>query len=165
MIGNDIVDLSLARIQSNWQRKGFLQKLFTPDEQQAILNHPEPGLMVWILWTMKEAAYKIYNRQTLDKGFFPHLLECEISTNTTILSGKVCCKGREYLTSTVIDGDFIHTLAVTQPKDLQHIYEISSEKVEKDSYGFPFVYKKGIRIPVSKSHHGRFEKVVQLSVY
>ena len=25
MIGNDIVDLSLAAIQSNWQRRGFLE--------------------------------------------------------------------------------------------------------------------------------------------
>ena len=29
MIGNDIVDLSLAAIQSNWQRRGFLEKQFT----------------------------------------------------------------------------------------------------------------------------------------
>ena len=164
MIGNDIVDLSLARVQSNWQRKGFLQKLFTADEQETILNHPEPELMVWVLWSMKEAAYKVYNRQTLDKGFFPHLLQCNISSNTTTFSGKVCCKGKKYITSTVIDGDFIHTLAVTQLKDLQHIYEISSEKVEKDSYGFPFVCENGIRIPVSKSQHGSFEKVVRLSV-
>lgn len=165
MIGNDIVDLSLARIQSNWQRKGFLQKLFTADEQQAILNHPDPELMVWVLWSMKEAAYKVYNRQTLDKGFFPHLLECKISSTTATLSGNVCCKGSAYSTLTFINEDFIHTLAVTQPKDLKYIYEISSEKVEKDSNGLPFVCENGIRIPVSKSHHGRFEKVVRLSVY
>ena len=28
MIGNDIVDLVQARFQSNWKRKGFVQKLF-----------------------------------------------------------------------------------------------------------------------------------------
>ena len=26
MIGNDIIDLSLAKIQSNWQRSGFFGK-------------------------------------------------------------------------------------------------------------------------------------------
>ncbi|WP_332368793.1 hypothetical protein [Spirosoma telluris] len=29
MIGNDIVDLTQAKQESNWQRKGFLHKLFT----------------------------------------------------------------------------------------------------------------------------------------
>ena len=37
-IGNDIVDLSLAKIQSNWQRKGFLEKQFTQKEQIEILK-------------------------------------------------------------------------------------------------------------------------------
>ena len=33
MIGNDIVDLNLAKTQSNWQRKGFLERQFTKKEQ------------------------------------------------------------------------------------------------------------------------------------
>ena len=32
MIGNDVVDLQLAKTQSNWQRKGFLEKQFTEFE-------------------------------------------------------------------------------------------------------------------------------------
>ena len=38
MIGNDIIDLSLAAIQSNWQRAGFLEKQFTKKEREYILN-------------------------------------------------------------------------------------------------------------------------------
>ena len=38
MIGNDIVDLKLAKNQSNWQRKGFLEKQFTEEEQKTILT-------------------------------------------------------------------------------------------------------------------------------
>jgi hypothetical protein len=33
MIGNDVVDLALAQKESNWKRKGFLNKLFTSVEQ------------------------------------------------------------------------------------------------------------------------------------
>ena len=33
MIGNDIVDLALAQKESNWKRKGFLDKIFTLQEQ------------------------------------------------------------------------------------------------------------------------------------
>ena len=38
MIGNDIVDLALAQKESNWKRKGFLNKIFTEKEQLLILN-------------------------------------------------------------------------------------------------------------------------------
>ena len=37
-IGNDIVDLNLAKTESNWQRKGFLEKQFTQKEQEEILT-------------------------------------------------------------------------------------------------------------------------------
>ena len=76
MIGNDIVDLALAKKESNWQRNRFLDKIFTKNEQQIILNDANPEIMVWNLWSRKEAAYKIYNRETGIRGFFPLQLEC-----------------------------------------------------------------------------------------
>jgi phosphopantetheinyl transferase (holo-ACP synthase) len=33
VIGNDIVDLALARKESNWKRPGYLNKIFTTKEQ------------------------------------------------------------------------------------------------------------------------------------
>ena len=42
MIGNDIVDLQLAKKQSNWQRKGFLDKQFTVSEQEEIARSKNP---------------------------------------------------------------------------------------------------------------------------
>ena len=76
MIGNDIIDLALALKESNWKRKGFLDKIFTKNEQLLILNTQNPEVMVWNLWSRKEAAYKIYNRQTGIRGYFPLQLEC-----------------------------------------------------------------------------------------
>ena len=38
MIGNDIIDLSAAKLESNWQRRGFLEKQFTKNEQRQILS-------------------------------------------------------------------------------------------------------------------------------
>jgi hypothetical protein len=32
VIGNDIVDLALARKESNWKRPGYLNKIFTTKE-------------------------------------------------------------------------------------------------------------------------------------
>ncbi|MHA7057438.1 4'-phosphopantetheinyl transferase superfamily protein [Aquimarina sp. M1] len=62
MIGNDIIDLKLAAVQSNWQRKGWLNKVFTASEQQRIWYAKNPGQMVWKLWSMKEATYKAHQR-------------------------------------------------------------------------------------------------------
>ncbi len=46
MIGNDIVDLVQARFQSNWKRKGFVQKIFTQKEQELIFSSKNPENMV-----------------------------------------------------------------------------------------------------------------------
>jgi phosphopantetheinyl transferase (holo-ACP synthase) len=58
MIGNDVVDLVLAR-KKVWRRTGYLQKIFTESEQLLIENSSNPHVLVWKLWSMKEAAYKI----------------------------------------------------------------------------------------------------------
>ncbi len=71
MIGNDIVDLALASLQSNWRRAGYLNKLFTQKEQDYILQAPNPDVMVWTLWTMKEAVYKIIIQQNGQRGYYP----------------------------------------------------------------------------------------------
>ena len=42
MVGNDIVDLKRAALESNWQRKGFLNKVFTPSEKQYIQDAENP---------------------------------------------------------------------------------------------------------------------------
>ena len=63
MIGNDIVDLHYAKHQSNWQRRGFLDKLFTESEQVFIRNANDSEKVVWLFWSMKESAYKIIARQ------------------------------------------------------------------------------------------------------
>ena len=38
MIGNDLVDLKVASVESNWKRPRFLDKVFTIEEQQLIMN-------------------------------------------------------------------------------------------------------------------------------
>ncbi|MFT4791790.1 MAG: phosphopantetheinyl transferase (holo-ACP synthase), partial [Arcticibacterium sp.] len=58
MIGNDVVDLKVAALESNWMRLGFLDKVFSEEEQEVILNSENKSQMVWLFWSMKEAAYK-----------------------------------------------------------------------------------------------------------
>ena len=75
MIGNDIVDLALAKKESNWKRNRFLDKIFTQKEQLLIANAINPEIMIWNLWTRKEAAYKIVKAASItvatSAGFNP----------------------------------------------------------------------------------------------
>jgi phosphopantetheinyl transferase (holo-ACP synthase) len=162
VIGNDIVDLVLARKESNWKRRGFLDKIFTPKEQLLINNSENPELMVWNLWSRKESAYKIYNRQTGIRAYIPIQLEC-VYENAT--SGSVLCNGNTYYTQTKISNDCINTVAVTDTSNFKKIFPVNSDlKIRKEN-GKPFIIDNcGLIITaVSVSHHGRFRECITLT--
>ncbi|MGE6353376.1 4'-phosphopantetheinyl transferase family protein [Flavobacterium sp. NPDC079362] len=166
MIGNDVIDILQSRKESNWQRKGLAQKLFTIDEQLLITHDPEPEMMLWILWSMKEAAYKIYNRQTKIREYIPKKLACTIgSKEPNYCTGKVICEQNIYYTKTIITPDVLHSIAVTCPDNLNNVIEIVRKDIVKDSNGIPYLSHSTSNIlqDVSISHHGRYEKVVTLS--
>lgn len=148
MIGNDIVDLVQADKDSNWQRKGFLDKLFTTEEQFLISSDIQAPLMVWLLWSMKEAAYKINSRQSKLRLFAPIKLICN---NLIVLNdkatGQVFYEEQVYFTTTEIHGhDYVHTLA-------------SDQKPELDEARISIMnFQTGYRAtnPDSVSHHGRY---------
>jgi phosphopantetheinyl transferase (holo-ACP synthase) len=165
VIGNDVVDIVQSRVESNWQRPGFLQKIFTPEEQQLILNVPEPEIMVWLLWSMKEAAYKIYNRQTAIRKFMPRDLQCIINLNEHhYYTEQVVCFENIYYTKSTLKQGNIHTVAVTCLQDLDNVIEIENKGILKDRYGIPYLLTdfENSAQSVSISHHGSLEKVVTL---
>lgn len=161
MIGNDIVDLKLAQIQSNWKRKGYLDKIFTKNEQLFILNSENPDVMVWNLWSRKEASYKIYNRITGNRIYNPIQFECFDSEHSI---GTVKNNGVFYFTKTEINSLFVHTISVLNLDDFKSVtYENRNSKIIKIN-GIPFLKNndKKMPIPISISNHGKFEKIVSL---
>jgi len=110
MIGNDVVDLDLAARQSNWRRKGYLDKIFTPDEQHYILQAPNPDTVVWTLWTRKEAVYKIIRQQNGIRGFYP----LRIATKD-FEKGTVRFDYQLFYTQTEVTATSIHTIALLTP--------------------------------------------------
>lgn len=164
MIGNDVVDLIQSRQESNWQRKGFIEKLFTAEEQLLIKHDSDPEIVVWLLWSMKEAAYKIYNRQTKLREYIPKKLICKLlSNNDNCITGQVTCDENVYYTRTTIQTDTIHTIAVGFLQDLNNVVEIENTGIIKDQYGIPYLNNVSYSLKdVSISHHGRFEKVVTI---
>lgn len=161
MIGNDIVDLVLAQQESNWKRKGFLDKIFTTKEQLLIANALQPEIMVWDLWSRKEAAYKIYNRQTGFRGYIPLQLECNYKDSS---SGAVFCNGHIFFTKTQICNELIYTIAVTENKLFEQIYELDAETKISKINGIPYRIDEITKTekPVSITHHGRFSQSISL---
>jgi len=154
MIGNDLVDLQQAEKDSNWKRKGFMEKIFTRSEQFLINSATKPAQMVWLLWSMKEAAYKIHTRDTKMRSFAPASIHCaNLVLHETEASGLVSYDKEHYHTQTAINSNFIHTLAVRKREQLQQF------KVLIESYN-PLSSAYRQRNPSSVSHHGRYLALV-----
>jgi phosphopantetheinyl transferase (holo-ACP synthase) len=165
MIGNDIVDLELAENESNWKRKGFLNKIFSKNEQLQILNAEKPAVMVWNLWSRKEAAYKIHNRKTHIRGYFPLQLECsDINKIDEIIWGKVTISDVIYYTKTEIHPQYINTIAVEKIEDFDNIMVLKNKIGIYKINDIPFYSEtdSSVSKPVSMSHHGRFEQIISL---
>ena len=156
MIGNDIVDLALASLQSNWRRAGYLDKLFTQKEQDYILQAPNPDVMVWTLWTMKEAVYKIIIQQNGQRGYYP----LRIAT-TDLDSGIMRFENQVYFTQTKVTSDCIHTVALTTTL-FDNVKELTKPCEVIKIGEVPYALLNTTKQPISKSHHGRFVKVVTL---
>ncbi|MEJ6792331.1 MAG: 4'-phosphopantetheinyl transferase superfamily protein [Lacinutrix sp.] len=179
MIGNDIVDLKQAAKDSNWKRSRFLDKVFTQKEQQVIFSAENQHQMVWLFWSMKEAAYKV-NMQQFGKRFFnPKRIQCELFPKN---KGQVVIDRNKYFTNSTITEDFIHSIATLGCKDEVKSEWFKSEKldyksqsskvkkelitflktkflkVRKNNIGIPRLFKKEkeLNLSFSLTHHGYY---------
>jgi phosphopantetheinyl transferase (holo-ACP synthase) len=174
MIGNDIIDLSQAQAESNWQRKGWVNKVFTKQEQKLIALSIEKELMVWLMWSMKEAAYKVYHREHKEMFYAPQKFSCcNISIKANMVKGYVHFGQNIYDTSSIISSDYIHTIAIAHNNlsdTIVYIEDKTNPAVKcsqaynlfKDNHGIPYSkdHHNGQIRNASKSHHGRFEAIV-----
>ena len=185
MRGNDLVDIRLAAKESNWKRKGFLEKLFTQEEKEIIIQSDDPQRMVWAFWSMKEAAYKIHTQLFGGRFFAPLKFSCALEASG---DGKVMIGQAVYQTRTNFTKDYIYSVATAldnksssqlnqcfilevSEDQSQYIYSVmikeyakltsKSEEfitIIKDNNGIPFLEdkKENRQIPVSITHHGRY---------
>lgn len=156
MIGNDIVDLELAAVESNWKRKGFLEKIFTTHERFLIQSAKDAEIMVWLLWTMKEAAYKAATDKSKIKLFVPCSLDCNnLILHEDTATGNVIYEGAAYYCGSSLTTTYIHTISAAQPDVLSQVkLEISDYNKSDSSYRDSN--------PASVSHHGRYLALIYL---
>lgn len=160
MIGNDVVDIKLASLHSNWQRKGYLDKIFTDLEQHFISNSRDQNKQVWQFWSRKEAVYKVLIQQGFKKGYYPKKIEC-LDTNS--IGGIVVFKNNTYYTKSLSSIDYVHSIAVLNESNLNQIKKIKWSNCCIKIDGIPFLKSNANLLNISKSHHGRFEEVVSLN--
>jgi phosphopantetheinyl transferase (holo-ACP synthase) len=176
LIGNDIIDLNLAERESDWQREGFLQKQFTKKEQAFIHNAENSFEMVWLFWSMKESAYKIWAQLHEERIFAPLKFECELTSED---EGIVSSQDQKVYTSSILDGYYIFTIASLKKetkvyseigppygiedrvkKKLQEETGILTSEIEqeKSKNGAPNYYHKNEVLikSCSISHHGNY---------
>lgn len=160
MIGNDVVDLTLAKTQSNWKRKGYLDKIFTNSEIEFIVNSEFPDETVWKLWSRKEAVYKIIIQSGGERGYYPKKIEC---LDSHFENGIVMFENNKYFTKSIINNALLHSIAVENKADFDKIIEISNSYNLIKTNGIPFYFINEKRFSATKSHHGKFEKILYLS--
>lgn len=177
MIGNDIVDLNLARHQSNWERYGYLQKLFTEDEQKFIINSNNQELNVWLFWSMKEAVYKAVQRKyKLERFYNPKQFVCsQVQLTSGKAKGEVFFQNEIFKTTSELFPDKV--LSYTANTEFSHFSEeknarflllqkvserflipLDSLNITKTGQGIPLITYHGdnLQIPFSLSHHGNY---------
>lgn len=71
LLGNDVIDLQFARPLEKSRDSRFVDRVFTPLERDCIRASFDPEWTLWILWSAKEAAFKI-TRKLNPQAVFAH---------------------------------------------------------------------------------------------
>jgi phosphopantetheinyl transferase (holo-ACP synthase) len=180
MVGNDIVDLREANKTPNWQHPRFLSKLFTELEQDLINNSDNPFVRIWRLWSMKEAAYKLFTQNNTGRFFNPKGFECALeNTFGTVKFKNFKCFVESKVTSNFIISEAkaiqenfkskIVSLSSNSPKlqskELkQNLFEHMANTINSNAklqltytrFGVPLLEVEGELHHISLTHHGRF---------
>ncbi|CAL66578.1 4'-phosphopantetheinyl transferase superfamily protein [Christiangramia forsetii] len=177
MIGNDIIDLSISLPTNKSEDFRFLKKVFSEEEIVLIKESENPEILLWQLWSMKEAAYKAHQRAfKLPRKLNPIAYRCSLNSDNK--SGIVKVDHSRYSTTTEINANYIHSSIDAKEEVFQKIYfnishskkdlrrnisaglsvDESFIKVYKNAEGLPCIHlkKEDKILPISLSHHGNF---------
>jgi phosphopantetheinyl transferase (holo-ACP synthase) len=84
-----------------------MEKVLSQDEQNLVLSSPNPERRFWRLWTMKESAYKAFQRKFNFKSVFnPFAFHCEL---IDLENGLVHFEGNSVKTTTFNSENYIYS--------------------------------------------------------
>jgi|AVFP01.1.fsa_nt_gi phosphopantetheinyl transferase (holo-ACP synthase) len=181
MIGNDIVDFSMARL-SRCKEQRFIDIVLNAHEQCLLAKSTCPFRSFWQMWAMKEAAYKAYVQLHPNRFFKPRSFECtgmgahervhyknfsvEVITEIHESYAFAQTTSEQRITRTQIQELSANCSTLGQILRKPLFYEVSemyglsksSLKIVKNKAGVPKVYcgAKALPLHISLTHHGRF---------
>lgn len=169
MLGNDIVDLTLAKHQTRWHTATFQEKVLHPVETEKFKNNALGFTAFWKIWSIKESVYKAHQRE---KNHLPkfnpfHFLVEEISENKS----RVCVEGLQYEVLSYISSNLIYSFTKGENVHSFQNFEIAAKnssfipdlkrsdvnlKLSKNQNGIPFLNQQNKSVPISLTHHGKY---------
>jgi len=96
LIGNDIVDLSDPQAKGKSRDTRFINRVFSEEEKQQILNCSEPDFLLWSLWAGKETGYKAICKANADVTAVPRRYEVKLD-----IPEKIVKEGRSFISGVV----------------------------------------------------------------
>jgi phosphopantetheinyl transferase (holo-ACP synthase) len=160
-IGHDIIDLKLAKKESNIFRRGYLDKILTEHEQSLMQKTADPFLCYWQMWSMKEAVYKILRQKGESRGYYPKKIEVK---KLDLINGQVCYGKYFFYTQTTLNTEFIETIALEEYNQFKHVIRLKNNILLNKKEEMPFLTNNERPIAVSKSHHGKFESILTIVI-
>lgn len=83
MIGNDIIALDMLNPYPPERRQLWIRKVLTELEIKQLPCFPDQENAIWPFWALKESAYKVCFRYTLQRKFIPKKLICQVTSLDT----------------------------------------------------------------------------------
>lgn len=177
MIGNDLVYLKGWSHYSEHRKARFRAKLYTNPERE-FLRRSKLQNAEAILWSMKEACYKLNFRHHPVTIFAPKQFECTLFQYEGVrLNGEVLMGSKRFKTVSCLLENYVHTIALPhddlfdldqvnilvkpldqdeKPREIEDARFKAKLRVIKDENGIPHLYEKDEKLPqaISISHDG-----------
>jgi phosphopantetheinyl transferase (holo-ACP synthase) len=149
------VDLNDPHNMGKSRNLRFVNRVFTPREQELIFDSHKPDTMIWALWAGKETAYKIISKCYPSAASTPRLYEVSLDcTDTCSLSE--CFSAAGNTISGVVDtphgnvhikifitSDYVHCIGTTAERETMdslvwHVGRISPDSERLSDYESSF---------------------------
>ncbi len=167
MLGNDIVDLTEAKKQSNIFRSRYFDKTLTASEQYIVQQSVNPELCFWKIWTCKEAVYKSAQREFCFKAFYnPLQFQTHFLTED---KAKICFNKKVYDIDIKLNSNFIYSYTSNDFKtdycilssQFSVLQQISTKfnqpiSLNKNENGLPYLKLLSHDKICSITHHGAY---------
>src|SRR5215475_12911866 len=151
MIGNDVVDLADPDADPGRLHPRFDGRVFDPSERALIAASTQPSRTRWILWALKESAYKAARKEEPTIVFSPARF---VVSHQEAASAIVCACGRRFRASISCGPGYVHAVAWQRSEehtsDLQsrenNVCRLLLEKKKKKNHVTPQQQKKKKKI-------------------